>query len=269
VEKDEAIELLNKSMISVWNSIRDRNTSWVPDLSDSVIDGDLCYANLKKANLCGSDLSKAKMYADGTKSHKEANQSGTKIEGSLFDIATKFPPGVDAAVAGAVYITKKEHKRKDMSHSRIFISYAWANDQVVEAMDAWMRAKGLVTKLDKRDFFAGARIRDEILRVMKDCDVILIFHSKDSAEKPWPEYERELAGDLAMSAKKDGRQPPRTIYIVLDDVGLPNVSEENKIAIIAKGKRFELVCEEIYHNIMQLPRDGSVIDLDKWTDFVF
>ena len=67
---------------------------------------------------------------------------------------------------------------------------------------------------------------------------------------------RELAADLVMEAKKPNRPPPRTVYFVLDDVGLPNVSEQNKLAVMAKGKRFELVCEELYHSILQLPAQG-------------
>jgi hypothetical protein len=43
----------------------------------------------------------------------------------------------------------------------------------------------------------------------------------------------------------------------------------NKIAVIAKGKRFELACEELYHHILQLPRSAKDLDLKQWEDFVF
>ena len=104
---------------------------------------------------------------------------------------------------------------------------------------------------------------------MIDCNVILIFYSKLSEVKPWPEFERELASDIEMSAKQKGTVPPRIIYVVIDDASLPSVSESNRLAIIAKGKRFELVCEEIYHNILQLPKAPDSVDSSKWSEYIF
>lgn len=151
----------------------------------------------------------------------------------------------------------------------VFISYAWANDGVVLAIDQWLRNKGIKTKIDKRDFFAGSRIRDEIIRVMSECKVILLFHSHQSKDKPWIEFEHELASDIEMSLKIQKKETPRIIYIVIDDTPLPNISAQNRIAIMAKGKRFDLVCEEIYHNILQLPKDMPEIDLSKWESYTF
>lgn len=151
----------------------------------------------------------------------------------------------------------------------IFISYTWANDDVVMAIDSWLQNKGLQTKIDKRDFFAGEGIRDEIIRVMSECNVILIFYSKHYKGKPWTEFEQELAGDIKMEAKKKGVLPPRTIYLMIDDSLAPSITEANKLHIMAKGKRFELVCEEIYHNILKLPKTTKPIDLSKWSDYTF
>lgn len=151
----------------------------------------------------------------------------------------------------------------------VFISYAWANDDIVLAVDQWLRNKGVKTKIDKRDFFAGSRIRDEIMRVMSECKVILIFHSQQSKDKPWIEFERELAADIEMSSKTDGKEPPRIIYVVIDNTSLPNLTEKNRIAITASGKRFDVVCDEIYQNIFQLPKTTPNIDLGKWNDFTF
>jgi hypothetical protein len=104
---------------------------------------------------------------------------------------------------------------------------------------------------------------------MNECKVILVFHSQQSKEKPWIQFERELAADLEMSSKIDGKEPPRIMYIVIDDTPLPNMSEKNRIAIMAKGKRFEIVCDEIYQNILQLPRITPDVDLSKWSDYTF
>jgi hypothetical protein len=76
-----------------------------------------------------------------------------------------------------------------------------------------------------------------------------VAFDRHSAEgKPWPEFERELAADLEMEAKKQAQQPPQIVSVVIDGTPLPTITENNRIAIMAKGKRFELVCEEIYHS---------------------
>jgi hypothetical protein len=51
-----------------------------------------------------------------------------------------------------------------------------------------------------------------------------------------------------MEAKKQAQQPPQIVSVVIDGTPLPTITENNRIAIMAKGKRFELVCEEIYHS---------------------
>jgi hypothetical protein len=83
------------------------------------------------------------------------------------------------------------------------------------------------------------------------------------------QFERELAADLEMEAKAQGKEPTRIIYVVVDDTPLPSVVERARLAIMAKGKRFELVCEELYHSILQLPKETGQIDLDRWKDYVF
>ena len=68
---------------------------------------------------------------------------------------------------------------------------------------------------------------------------------------------------------QEGKEPPRIIYVVIDDTPLPSISDKNKIAIVAKGKRFELVCEEIYNSVLQIPKQTGDIDLSNWDDYVF
>lgn len=152
---------------------------------------------------------------------------------------------------------------------KVFISYAWANDGVVLAIDQWLRNKGMKTKIDKRDFFAGSRIRDEIMRVMSKCEIILMFYSSQSKDKPWVQFEHELAMDIEMSSKIEGRKPPRIIYVVLDDTPLPSITEKNRIAVMAKGKNFDLVCDEIYQNILKIPRITPDVDLSTWSNYTF
>jgi hypothetical protein len=188
----------------------------------------------------------------------------------VFNAYRKANPQWVSDFSGAQYATKDQvSKRKESPLAQIFISYAWAKSGAVSAIDYWLRLKGLNTKIDKRDFFAGSRIRDEILRLMEASNVVLVFHSIESKDKPWIEFERELTADIQMSAKMKGKVPPRVIYIVIDDTPLPSVSEENRIAIMAKGKRFEFVCDEIYQHILQLPKEAENIDLSQWRDYVF
>lgn len=244
---------------SEWNNYRKRNPEWAPDLSgfDFIPYGRPPFS-LSNANLCGCKMPYSSHISDGSKT--------ALFKDAVIDANTKSV--IDLIKAGAIYISQSE-QISPMRKPIVFISYAWANDDVVLAVEAWLRSKGLDTKIDKRDFFAGARIRDEITRVMTGCDIILIFYSKQSEGKPWPQFERELAADIEMSAKQKGTTPPRIIYVVIDEASLPSVSEANRLAVMASGKRFEFVCEEIYHNILQLPRAPDNVDLSKWSEYIF
>jgi len=257
--------LLEAGRSSEWNNYRKRNQKWIPDLSGE----DLSYINLipddkppfdlSGANLCGCKMPlPSRMCISGR---------APSLKNAIIDVETKSQY-VDLVELGAIYVSQSE----PMSTTRkpiVFISYAWANEDVVLAVEFWLRSKGLETKIDKRDFFAGARIRDEITRVMTACDIILVFFSKQCEGKPWPQFEQELASDIEMSAKQKGTTPPRIIYVVIDESSLPSVSEANRLAVMARGKRFELVCEEVYHNILQLPKTLDIVDLSKWSEYIF
>ena len=191
------------------------------------------------------------------------------VKGALIDTYTisKF---LELKKHGAVFVSNAQMQQQPSSvNSKVFISYAWTNSDVILAIDQWLRNKNINTKLDKRDFFAGSRIRDEIMRTMQECDVILLFYSRQAKDRPWLQFEQEFAKDIEMDARQKNKTPPRIIYVVLDDTPLPHISDKQKIAIAAKGKHFELVCEEIYHHILQLPRITKNVDLDKWKNYKF
>jgi len=156
-----------------------------------------------------------------------------------------------------------------MQMPKVFLSYAWADKSLIRAIDQWLRNKGIDTRVDERDFFAGSRIRDEIMRIMQDCQAVIIFYSTFSKDKPWPDFERELASDLEIEAKKEGREPPRIIYVVIGDLGLPNITERNRIAVMTEGKKFPVVCDEIYRGILGLARDPQIVDLREWENYQF
>ena len=263
MNKEEALKLIHAGRRSVWNKYRKDNPDWKPDLSYEGLSG--CYLSRKGEQF---DISRANLC--GTKFNDDSDYMTKLVKDAIFNADTVFPSYFDPIKYGAVFVTEAQLKRTDFGPTpTVFISYAWANDDVVLAIDQWLRNKGIKTKIDKRDFFAGSRVREEIFRVMKDCNVILGFHSQQSKDKPWPTFERELAADIEMEAKKEGKIPPRIIYFVVDNTPLPGISEKNRIAIMAKGKRFEYVCEELYYHILQLEREPEKINLDKWKDYTF
>jgi hypothetical protein len=274
MNREEALKLIKARSISVWNKYREKNPDWKPDLSHEDLSGYFLYEWKYEIN---KPLRKFKIYFDfsganlcGTKFPRDEEHMTINIRKAIFNAYTLFPAGFDPIELGAEFVTNSQLKRTDFGPTpTVFISYAWANDDVVLAIDQWLRNKGIKTKIDKRDFFAGSRIMEEIFRVMKDCNVILIFHSQQSKDKPWPRFERELAADIEMEAKKEGKTPPQIIYFVVDNTPLPGIAEKNRIAIMAKDKRFEYVCEELYHHILQLEREPEKINLDKWKDYTF
>ena len=201
---------------------------------------------------------------------KQLKERSSFLSGALIDQTTSIKGGGDIELLvkffGARFVTQDELRR--MRTRKVFISYAWADELEVGAIEQWLREKGLVTMIDRRDFFAGESIEGEIIRSMSDADAILLFHSERTENKPWIEFERELARQFQETATPENREPPQIIYIVLDDTALPD-SEKGKIAIMAKGNKFPLVCQEIYDSILRIPKTSSDIDLSKWEDYVF
>ena len=267
MRKEEAIYLIQNGRSSEWNGYRKKHPDWVPDLSNTDFSNCDFYPNnipfdLSGANLCGTRFPASMSYlTNGRDTH-------VVLSDSIINFKTRFPDAFDSNKYGTILVSDTD-PRANAILPVVFISYAWANADVVLAIDQWLRLKNIKTKLDKRDFFAGSRIRDEIMRVMQECDVTLIFYSEQSKDKPWTQFESEFAKDLEMNAKVEKKIPPRIIYIVLDNTPLPSITEKQRLAVIAKGKRFDFVCEEIYHHILQLPRSTEQIDLNKWSNYSF
>jgi DNA-binding NarL/FixJ family response regulator len=139
---------------------------------------------------------------------------------------------------------------------------------VVQAIENYLTVKGLPTKIDNRDFFAGNELMEEILRVMQTCDVILVFYSAKSKDRPWTEFERKAAAELQTEARKAGKQPPRVMYVVMDDTPLPTPAQTNQIALMAKGKTVKEVAEELYLQILQISRGTVPIDPEVWNQVI-
>lgn len=285
--REEAIDLLTKGRYLDWNNYRKANPDWKPDLSGIDLSNiKLVFAtdeqfDLTGSNLCGanlSDLENLRFFYSTVNRPKSrfrpitlvGNWAYLNLEGAQIDVFSRFPSSFQPTVHGASFVSVVRTQPTDAGNSpSVFISYARANKNVVLAVDQWLRLKGLKTKIDTRDFSAGSSIRDEILRVMQECDAIVVFYSSESKDKPWTEFERELASSLETEAKQTGRHPPRIIYFVIDATPLPEGVEERRIAVVAKGKPFEVACEELYYGILQIARSANQVDLSKWSDFVF
>lgn len=284
--KVEAMELLKRGRYKIWNSYRANNPDWVPDLSNTDLsDVKLIFHqseggqfDLKDANLRGAKLSNIEnlrhsflnYYEWEGKTESYKDYAYLSLPGAVFDVASKFPEEFDPTDEGAILVSAAGAMNAERGKPRtVFFSYAWANEEVVLAIDQWLRLKGIETKIDKRNFFAGSGVSDEIVRNMQECDVVVTFYSKDAAGKPWIEFESKLAKDLETKAKEEGKPPPRIIYFVMDETPLPEGTENVRIAVMAKGKKFEVICEELYYSILQISRSGNYVDLKSWTDFVF
>jgi hypothetical protein len=275
----EAMELLKRGRYKEWNSYRENNPDWIPDLSNAdlsdvrLIFGQLGEEfNLDGANLCAANLSNIENLRSGIKGNSKGKMlyKLIGIPNAVYDVLTKFPEGYHPTDRGAKLVSTTGPMGIDREQPpKVFFSYAWVNEAVVLAVDQWLRLKGIETKIDQRDFFAGSGISDEILRIMRECDVVVTFYSKDAKNKPWIQFESELAKELETKAKAEGKRPPRIIYFVMDETPLPEGAEDDRIAVMAKGKKFEVICEELYYSILQISRSGDYIDLKNWSDFVF
>jgi hypothetical protein len=174
-------------------------------------------------------------------------------------LTTSFPKSFDPVDAGLTL-------NLDPGGLTVFISYAWADAKKVLEIDKCLRLKGLHTKIDRRDFFAGSRVRDEIFGVMQTCDVILIFYSAQAKDRTWTKKEREMAQDLEIEADKEGRTPPRIVFVVTDDTPLPGPTERNRIAILAKGKSIKDVCDDPYLTILRITRGNGPAGPTDWDE---
>jgi TIR domain len=169
---------------------------------------------------------------------------------------------------GARFLTEEESKiERAKFHQKVFISYAWKDEDTIKRIEKGLIALNLSVIRDKRDFSAGEMIDKEIKRAMSDVDTFLLFHSEHTDGKHWIEFERSLARKFQQTAAGGRKEPPQMIYVVLDDAALPK-HEKDRIAIMAKGRKVRDVCQEIHDNILHLPKTGGDLDIADWEDYV-
>lgn len=158
MNKEEALKLIHAGRVTVWNKYREDHPDWKPDLSYEdlaacnlrpLIRNEPIHFNFSEANLCGTKLPEPGEYFG-------EERMTNVIENAIFNVDTVFQDGFDPVEHGAVFVTASQLKSTDFgSIPTVFISYAWANDDVVLAIDQWLRNRDIKTKIDKRDFSLG------------------------------------------------------------------------------------------------------------------
>ena len=129
----------------------------------------------------------------------------------------------------------------------VFISYAAADRERVDKIDQWLRDHGIRVVRDCQFFVAGTTIEENIVRAVAHSDKILAILSRNSRERDWPRFERQLAEQV--EAKLGA---PVLLYLCLDDVPLPT-HDSTRLAIRVEGKTLKDVGEEILHAVAGVP----------------
>jgi TIR domain-containing protein len=136
----------------------------------------------------------------------------------------------------------------------VFLSYAWADEAAVLAVDQWLRGENFRVIIDKRNFAAGEAIRDEILRWIELSDVVVCFISTNSVDRPYPLLEREVADSRRI------RGSGRVIYFKLENVD-SDLVHENRLFIPAFDLTFDEACERLRQGVLKTVRPPEEIDL--------
>ena len=175
---------------------------WGADLRRAKLSGVIGYACLSRADLRGADLSDcvftSVIVVGGVnvedkwlKIDEREHYAPVAFKEAKIDIASKLPHLCNVSDGGWRSLF---HPTRCQGATRVECKYSLATRGQTTTL-SWPSTHGFVrralrTKLDKdRDFSAGSRIRDEIFRVMSESQVILVFHSQASVQKPWPEFE--------------------------------------------------------------------------------
>jgi uncharacterized protein YjbI with pentapeptide repeats len=234
-------------------------------------DCDLDSATLNRANLSEADLTGANIWGI---SHTEWNVKGIKAEYVYYcanryakdEEKIKFPPDRNFRPTEFQEWLGKLSSVEKLSLDdipKVFISYSWADKKSMQAVDQWLRDKGVRVIVDERDFIVGADIRDEIVRWLRKAVKVVCIYSKDSADRPYPKLERRLAEEREFDAQKRGKKRIILIYLCIDDTPLPQESA-HRLAIMVKNKSFQEACEELWAAILEKGKEPKRIDLKQY-----
>ena len=146
---------------------------------------------------------------------------------------------------------------------RVFLSYAHADRESVQAVDQWLRDKGARVDIDERNFIAGRDIRDEILQWLRSAGKIICFYSKNSSTRYYPKLERRIVEEFEASNTNAGVQKTLLLYLRVDDTPLPAESSY-RLAINAYQMSFDEACNELWRNLLEKAAEPKRINLAKY-----
>ena len=153
-----------------------------------------------------------------------------------------------------------------LDNPKVFISYTWADELSVLAIDQWLRNHGARVLLDRRDFIPSKDIEAEIVRCISEAGKVVCVFSRNSANRPYPELERRIAAALEREESNRGAVGHRRlIYFCIDDTPLPKEALP-RLAIKAADMDFESACEELWRGILEKSASPKEMDLTKFKD---
>jgi hypothetical protein len=117
MDKQEAIMTIKEGLADRWNSYRNQNPDWVPDLSDEDFGNvDLSRFNLSGANLCGSNLSQASFESIEKRPSGVIRTYPCDLRGARYCSTTKFPENFNPVEAGATWIPSPNRRTEGVIH---------------------------------------------------------------------------------------------------------------------------------------------------------
>lgn len=140
----------------------------------------------------------------------------------------------------------------------VFISYSHKDKQSADAIDQWLRNKGVRVLYDDRDFIPAKYIETEIVRCIEQAGKVVCIYSKNSSNRPYVELERRIA--TSIKDKKD-----RLVYFCIDNTELPSEAKP-RLAIYAYGMSFNEACEKLWQSLMEISSEPLEIDLTQYRD---
>ena len=140
---------------------------------------------------------------------------------------------------------------------RVFISYAWRDTPKVDKLDQWLRDRGSLVTRDTRDFTAGHKLPDEILKYLHLSDKACIILSEASRSRDWPTFERDVAQKVEAL-----RGIPLLIFILLDGTAPPK-QDPTRIYIDASTRSLKEVGADLIRAITGQPGESPRVDYNE------
>ncbi len=133
--------------------------------------------------------------------------------------------------------------------ARIFLCYANEDKEQVDAIYDRLRDLGFEPWMDKRDLRPGEHWRQVILRVLRECDFVIVFLSQNSVSKrSFVQQEFKLTLEV-MQEFPEGTI--HTIPVRLDDCEVPDLFGEIHWANLFEPDGFDRWVETLHYSVEQ------------------